>query len=199
MDAPPAMIKAEKDEETVEKTGGNVKKAAERVTGKVTEKAAVNERAKGKKLEWTMISINALQNYIYAEMQQIRLLERINEIEVAIKVGLITESQAERHADDLETTVQKTFSTAMEVVAKIKGEMFTEFSFTPALYKLLLYKRGSFLKPHRDSEKVDGMFATLVIQLPSLYKGRQLIVRHDGRTVTSDFSSTDEFFCCKKS
>ncbi len=77
------------------------------------------------------------------------------------------------------------------VVAKIKEEMFTEFSFTPSLYKLLLYKTGSFFKPHRDSEKVDGMFATLVIQLPSLYKGGQLIVRHDGKTVTSDFSSTD--------
>lgn len=79
-----------------------------------------------------------------------------------------------------------------EVVAKIKAEMYTEFSFTPTLYKLLLYKTGSFFKPHRDSEKVDGMFATLVIQLPSLYKGGQLIVRHDGKTVTSDFSSNED-------
>lgn len=78
------------------------------------------------------------------------------------------------------------------VAAKIKEEMLTEFSFTPSLYKLLLYKAGSFFKPHRDSEKMDGMFATLVIQLPSLYKGGQLIVRHDGKTNTSDFSSTDD-------
>lgn len=79
-----------------------------------------------------------------------------------------------------------------ELVARIKGEMFTEFSFTPSLYKLLLYKEGSFFKPHRDSEKLNGMFATLVIQLPSLYKGGQLVVRHDGKTVTSDFSSTED-------
>ncbi|XP_037032882.1 uncharacterized protein LOC119071887 [Bradysia coprophila] len=78
-----------------------------------------------------------------------------------------------------------------ELVAKIKEEMFIDFSFTPSLYKLLLYKTGSFFQPHRDSEKVDGMFATLVVQLPSIYKGGQLIVRHDGKTVTSDFSSTD--------
>lgn len=68
--------------------------------------------------------------------------------------------------------------------------MFTEFSFTPSLYKLLLYRTGSFFKPHRDSEKMNGMFATLVIQLPSLYKGGQLVVRHDGKTITSDFSSS---------
>ncbi|KAG4078532.1 hypothetical protein HA402_009244 [Bradysia odoriphaga] len=78
-----------------------------------------------------------------------------------------------------------------ELVAKIKEEMFIDFSFTPSLYKLLLYKTGSFFQPHRDSEKVDGMFATLVVQLPSIYKGGQLIVRHDGKTVTSDFSSID--------
>lgn len=77
------------------------------------------------------------------------------------------------------------------VAAKIKDELFLEFSFTPSLYKLLLYKTGSFFKPHRDSEKVNGMFATLVIQLPSFYKGGQLIVRHDGKIKTSDFSSTN--------
>lgn len=77
------------------------------------------------------------------------------------------------------------------VVAQIKKEMFIECSFTPSLYKLLLYKTGSFFKPHRDSEKEDGMFATLTIQLPSQYKGGQLIVRHDGKTRTSDFSSYD--------
>lgn len=79
-----------------------------------------------------------------------------------------------------------------EVVApRIKKEMCIECSFTPSLYKLKLYKTGSFLKPHRDSEKMDGMFATLIIQLPSQYKGGQLVVRHDGKTITSDFSSVE--------
>ncbi len=39
------------------------------------------------------------------------------------------------------------------------------------LYKLLLYEEGGHFKLHRDSEKVQGMFATLVVQLPTTFKG----------------------------
>ena len=35
------------------------------------------------------------------------------------------------------------------------------------LYKLLIYDKGSFFVSHRDAEKVPGMFATLVLALPS--------------------------------
>ena len=35
------------------------------------------------------------------------------------------------------------------------------------LYKLLVYDEGSFFVSHRDTEKVPGMFATLVLVLPS--------------------------------
>lgn len=48
------------------------------------------------------------------------------------------------------------------------------------LYKVLLYEEGMFFKVHRDTEKADGMFATLVIQLPSVFKGGELVVRHEG-------------------
>ena len=48
------------------------------------------------------------------------------------------------------------------------------------LYKLLLYEKGSFFKTHRDSEKVDGMFGTLVIVLPSAFTGGELVVKHAG-------------------
>ncbi|MBZ4194789.1 MAG: 2OG-Fe(II) oxygenase [Candidatus Contendobacter sp.] len=46
------------------------------------------------------------------------------------------------------------------------------------LYKLLIYDEGSFFVSHRDTEKAPGMFATLVIVLPSIYEGGELIVRH---------------------
>ncbi|CAF5087189.1 unnamed protein product, partial [Rotaria sp. Silwood1] len=46
------------------------------------------------------------------------------------------------------------------------------------LYRLLLYEKDSFFKIHRDSEKVDGMFATLVIILPSHYKGGEFVIKH---------------------
>lgn len=55
---------------------------------------------------------------------------------------------------------------------------------------MLLYKTGSFFKPHRDSEKEDGMFGTVVIQLPSVYDGGKLIVRHNQKTEEVDFSTT---------
>ncbi len=40
------------------------------------------------------------------------------------------------------------------------------------LYKLLLYKEGSFFRSHRDTEKADGMFGTRSIMLPSSYEVR---------------------------
>ena len=39
------------------------------------------------------------------------------------------------------------------------------------LYKLLIYDKGSFFVSHRDTEKVPGMFATLVLALPSQSEG----------------------------
>ena len=50
-------------------------------------------------------------------------------------------------------------------------------------YKLLIYDPGSFFVGHRDTEKAPGMFATLVIVLPSLSTGGELLVRHAGRPV----------------
>lgn len=44
------------------------------------------------------------------------------------------------------------------------------------LYKLLVYGPGGHFVRHKDTEKADGMFATLVVQLPSLHEGGDLIV-----------------------
>lgn len=51
----------------------------------------------------------------------------------------------------------------------------------PELYKLLVYDEGSFFVSHRDTEKSAGMFATLIIALPSLHAGGELVVRHGER------------------
>ena len=59
------------------------------------------------------------------------------------------------------------------------------------LYKLLVYDRGSFFKPHRDTEKADGMFGTLLIVLPSAHEGGDLVVRHAGRKASMDLSGAD--------
>jgi predicted 2-oxoglutarate/Fe(II)-dependent dioxygenase YbiX len=54
------------------------------------------------------------------------------------------------------------------------------------LYKLLIYDRGGFFVSHRDTEKSPGMFATLVIVLPSISAGGELVIRHKGREVRLD-------------
>ena len=56
------------------------------------------------------------------------------------------------------------------------------------LYKLLVYDEGSFFKEHRDTEKSDGMFGTLVIVLPSAHRGGELVIRHAGRETTVNLS-----------
>jgi hypothetical protein len=58
-------------------------------------------------------------------------------------------------------------------------------------YKFLLYDQGSFFVAHRDTEKTDGMFGTLVIMLPSEHTGGELIVRHAGREVRFDPGGLD--------
>ncbi|MBA2655297.1 MAG: 2OG-Fe(II) oxygenase [Gammaproteobacteria bacterium] len=47
-----------------------------------------------------------------------------------------------------------------------------------SLHNLLIYEPGQFFSPHQDSEKLDGMVATLVVILPSKHKGGSLIIDH---------------------
>lgn len=61
------------------------------------------------------------------------------------------------------------------------------------LYKLLIYDKGSFFVPHRDTEKQQGMFATLVIVLPSNYRGGELTVRHLEQEVNIDLCREEPF------
>ena len=63
-----------------------------------------------------------------------------------------------------------------------------------SLYKLLIYEEGDFFLPHRDSEKEMGMFATLIIGLPSRHSGGKLILRHGGQEHTCDFSLDDYMY-----
>mmetsp|Transcript_44251 Transcript_44251/g.107009 ORF Transcript_44251/g.107009 Transcript_44251/m.107009 type:complete len:817 (+) Transcript_44251:2878-5328(+) len=64
------------------------------------------------------------------------------------------------------------------------------------LYKMLVYDTGGHFQKHVDAEKEPGMFATMVIQLPSKHDGGQLNVYHGKESRTFDFSnrSDDSFF-----
>jgi hypothetical protein len=60
-----------------------------------------------------------------------------------------------------------------------------------SFYKLLIYDEGSFFISHRDTEKEPGMFATLVLALPSLSSGGELMVRHKAREAKLDLASDE--------
>ncbi len=62
---------------------------------------------------------------------------------------------------------------------------------TAELYKMLVYEKGGFFAPHRDTEKADGMVATLVIALPAVGKGGELVVRHHGHETVVEMLSDD--------
>jgi hypothetical protein len=61
------------------------------------------------------------------------------------------------------------------------------------LYKLLLYEEGDFFLPHKDSEKEEGMFGTLVVGLPSAHEGGELLVRYDDLEMVIDFSKVPSY------
>ena len=81
-----------------------------------------------------------------------------------------------------------------DVVNAIKGDLGIRGKVTAQLYKLLVYEKGSFFKPHRDTEKIPGMFGTLVVCLPSRHEGGTLILEHDGQTKQIDFGGRDSEF-----
>lgn len=85
-----------------------------------------------------------------------------------------------RWGEDLARTVR-----AVAAGLGVRGEVRAE------LYKLLLYDAGGFFQSHRDTEKAPGMFATLVITLPSDYTGGELVIRHKGHEVQLDLHTDD--------
>ena len=76
----------------------------------------------------------------------------------------------ELSADQFECKNSK-FNDAVQELAKSASErMGVDHERVVAVpYKLILYEPGSHFVEHRDTEKLEGMFGTLVVQLPSIY------------------------------
>ncbi len=71
---------------------------------------------------------------------------------------------------------QASFRKIMDLVATGLGLADAELG--AKLYKMLVYRQGGFFAAHRDTEKVDGMVATLSVTLPTKGAGGELVVRH---------------------
>ena len=81
-----------------------------------------------------------------------------------------------------------------EIVEAVRTDLGIPQKVEHQLYKLLVYEKGSFFAPHRDSEKSERMFATLVVCLPSRHAGGTLIVTHDGQTRRIELGGADAPF-----
>ncbi len=81
--------------------------------------------------------------------------------------------------------------TLAEIVGRAADGLGVAEPVTAEFYKLLVYDEGSFFVSHRDTEKAPGMFATLVIVLPSISKGGALVVRHGDREIRFDMHEAD--------
>lgn len=55
--------------------------------------------------------------------------------------------------------------------------------FWAELHNMLVYGPGQFFSVHQDSEKADGMLATLVMILPSRFSGGEFVVFHQGKSL----------------
>lgn len=59
------------------------------------------------------------------------------------------------------------------------------------LYKLLIYREGGFFAAHRDTEKEQGMIATLSLSLPTLGEGGELVISHGGKETVYDMRAQE--------
>jgi len=78
-----------------------------------------------------------------------------------------------------------------EIVTRVGAGLGVDGRIKADLYKLLIYDTGSFFVSHRDTEKAPGMFATLVLVLPSAFSGGELIVRHKDREARLDLRRSE--------
>ncbi|KAJ2925957.1 hypothetical protein H1R20_g11148, partial [Candolleomyces eurysporus] len=59
----------------------------------------------------------------------------------------------------------------------------------PRLYKLNVYGPGSFFKPHVDTPRANDLFATLVVVLPTVHSGGNLLLGKEGKLLNFDSSN----------
>lgn len=70
-----------------------------------------------------------------------------------------------------------------DIISQISTTLGIDGKVVAQLYKLLIYDEGSFFVEHRDTEKAPGMFASLVISLPSNFEGGELVIRHGDQSI----------------
>lgn len=74
-------------------------------------------------------------------------------------------------------------------IAKVSQCLGISSPITAELYKMLVYEKGAMFKAHTDTEKIPGMFGTMVICLPSAHTGGDVVVKHKGKKMVFQTSA----------
>jgi len=95
----------------------------------------------------------------------------------------------EFEARDVEVSNPHWETALKNLIKSISTQMGIDFQFEAGLFKLLVYREGGHFKFHQDTEKASGMFATLIIQLPSRCQGGSLVCRFADKEYEFDFGN----------
>ena len=113
------------------------------------------------------------------------------------EVRLASEIESERFMIERKHVFKSTGTSIMmfsDFPGSISIEEYIEDTLTPGRsirldrYKLNVYSKGGFFRPHVDSPSGHDMIGTLVLCLPSPHKGGELCINHDGLQHVFDFS-----------
>jgi hypothetical protein len=109
--------------------------------------------------------------------------KKLRELAAPAKYGKGTETLTDASVRDTwevpRETVRVSWGGELEaVLASIRDDLSLPPTCTlrPELHSMLVYERGQFFLPHQDSEKHDGMVATLVVVLPHRHTGGELLI-----------------------
>ncbi|KAK9817143.1 hypothetical protein WJX72_010262 [[Myrmecia] bisecta] len=81
---------------------------------------------------------------------------------------------------------------AHDILDDIASVMMPEASHVRALlYKLNIYRPGDHFKVHVDTPRSTDIFGSLVVCLPCEHMGGQLVVMHDGASITYDWGTKE--------
>ncbi len=102
-------------------------------------------------------------------------------VDTSVRDTLEIDGQHVGLSDDLQAAIDSAAITSADALGLDNDRLQVE------LYKLLIYPKGGFFAPHRDSEKRRGMVATMIVVLPNAFAGGELIVRHSGQETDFNF------------
>jgi len=82
-------------------------------------------------------------------------------------------------SDRMQVTIEEASLTSMLTKMRHDLGLSNHVKLIPHLHNMLIYGPGQFFKEHQDSEKIEGMVATLVIVLPFPHIGGNLVIKHN--------------------